>query len=108
MIAQMFKKLSLSFGVQVLAKWQGMDMQEVYQDWADAMQDISLGAINHGIKLSKQQPYPPNQGEFIAYCQTYKPSMPLMIESKLTPEQIEENRKRIAGIAAMLAKGKAA
>lgn len=77
-------------------------MIDVYADWAEALDGCTIGAISHGIELSKKGQHPPNQGEFVAHCQTYNPPMPILIESKLSPEQIEINRKRIADIVAQL------
>jgi hypothetical protein len=55
------------------AKWQGIPMQEVYLDWAEALAGCSLGSINDAIRISRIEQHPPNQGEFLAYCQQYKP-----------------------------------
>lgn len=55
------------------AKWQGIEMREVYLDWAEALGDCSLGAINDAIRISRIEQHPPNQGEFLAYCMQYKP-----------------------------------
>ena len=98
----------MAFGNQMAAKWGGMNMAEVYADWAESLDGCTIGAISHGIELSKKCQHPPNQGEFVAHCQSYKPAMPIMIDCKLSPEQIESNRKRIAKIAEMLAGSKAA
>jgi hypothetical protein len=106
---RIFQKLSLSFGNQLVAKWHGLNMQDVYADWAEALADCSLAAINHGILISKTHPHPPAQGEFLAYCRQYNPvSNVLKIESKLSPEKIADNQRRIAEIAAMLARNKQA
>ena len=83
-------------------------MQAVYADWAKALGELSLGAIDHGVNAAGDCPHPPSRGEFKALCQAYKPAMPLMIESKLSPEQIAVNKKRIADISAMLAARKSA
>lgn len=87
-----------------MSKWQGIDLQEVYADWSEQMQDFSLGAINHGIEVSKKGDHPPSQGEFIKNCRGYKPPEFIKIGVKLTPEQIEKNKQRIAEIARNLAK----
>jgi|WetSurMetagenome_2_1015567.scaffolds.fasta_scaffold314404_2 hypothetical protein len=55
------------------AKWQGIEMLEVYVDWADALSECSLGAINDAIRMSRIEQHPPNQGEFLYYCQQYRP-----------------------------------
>lgn len=108
MVERVFQKLALAFGNQVSAKWGGMNMQDVYQDWADALRDCSLGAINYGIEQSKKDAHPPSQGEFVKHCQQYQPAQLLKLESKLSPEQIEKNRARIAEITKSLSMRKQA
>lgn len=98
--------MSLSFGVQVFAKWQGMDMQEVYADWSESMQEFSLGSINYAIETAKELQHPPSQGEFKTLCRGYKPALPTMLGHKLSPEQIEKNRVRIAEMVKSLASKK--
>lgn len=70
---RVFQKLLLAFGNQMQAKWQGIEMREVYLDWAEALGDCSLGAINDAIRQSRISQHPPNQGEFLEYCRQYKP-----------------------------------
>lgn len=84
-------------------------MQDVYTDWAEALAGCSLAAINHGITQAKNGQHPPSQGEFLAHCRAYKPNdCVLKLELKLSPEQVEINRKRIAEIAEMLSRKKQA
>lgn len=83
-------------------------MQAVYDDWADAMQGLTLGAINHGIELSKSERNPPNQGEFVDHCRKYRPEGVLKLSHRLTPEELERNRERIAKIAVEFALRKSA
>ena len=106
-VEKLFRKLGLAFGNQMLAKWSGMNMQEVYADWAEELQDFTLGAIAHGIPLAKALPHPPSQGEFKDLCRTYRPPVPLMIGKQITPEQLEKNRQKIAELAATLARKQA-
>lgn len=84
-------------------------MQDVYADWAEALAGCSLAAINHGIGMAKNGQHPPSQGEFLAHCMTYKPNNHVLkLELKLSPKQVEINRKRIAEIAEMLSRKKQA
>jgi hypothetical protein len=85
-----------------MSKWQGINLQDVYADWADNMQGLSLGSINHGIEVSKVGDHPPSLGEFIKNCKGYQPAQLLKIECKLTQEQREDNKRRIAEIAKKL------
>jgi hypothetical protein len=106
---KVFQKLLMAFGNQLSAKWDGLPMQDVYQDWAEAMQQLTLGSINYGIEESKKNVHPPSQGEFIAHCKRFNSQSNLLkIESKLSPEKMEDNRKRIAEIARRMARSKAA
>lgn len=99
----------MKFGNQLFAKWHGLNMQDVYKDWAEALSGCTIGAINCGIALAGNEPHPPNQHEFIAHCQKYIPvSVVPKLGNNFTPEQIEINKKRIADIVANFAKGKAA
>lgn len=89
----------------MIAKWQGIDMHNVYQDWAEALQECSLGSINHAINLSKLEEHPPSQGAFLALCKTYKPAL---IEHRLDKPKtsIDEGIKRIAEMRDILARNK--
>ena len=106
---RVFQKLLLAFGNQMQAKWHGLDMQAVYQDWAEALYGCSLGAIDNAIYLAKQSEHPPNQGEFKELCRLYKPPVDesTMLADKsrewspVTKEKAQEN---LARIKAMLAK----
>lgn len=83
-------------------------MQAVYADWAERMQDLSLGSIDFGIKVCGDMPHPPSKGEFFNACRGYNPPQLLKIESKLSPEQREANKQRMADIAKSLARSKQA
>tara|TARA_R110000803_G_scaffold76409_3_gene141011 strand:+ start:922 stop:1215 length:294 start_codon:yes stop_codon:yes gene_type:complete len=88
------------------AKWQGLDMHEVYGDWAHSLQDLSLGAINHGIELSEHEEHPPNLGKFRKLCQGYKPPVDEsnMITKQFNPISQNDGLKRFENIRDMLAK----
>jgi len=75
-------------------------MQMVYQDWAESMQDFSLGAIRYAIEKSGNMPHPPNKGEFIETCREYAPKQNnvFRIGHQLTPEQQQKNRERLNGL----------
>ena len=69
------------------AKWDGLDMQAVYQDWTEALYSCSLGAIDNAIYLAKQSEHPPNQGEFKEFCRLYKPPVD---ESKMLTDRSKD------------------
>lgn len=82
------------------SKWDGIDMQLVYQDWAEALHDCSLGAIDFAITKSKLCTHPPSQGEFKALSKDYTPPVDesMLIgkaESTITKEQAMENLAKI-------------
>ncbi len=84
-------------------------MQAVYQDWAESLENLTLASINHGIEVSGNAPHPPSKGEFIANCKTFRPdNQVLKLESKLTEEQKEINKARIAEMVKTLARSKQA
>jgi hypothetical protein len=85
----------LAFGNQMQAKWQGISMQDVYLDWAEALQQFSLGAINHGIKLARVEAHPPSQGEFINFCKQY---LPPLIENRLEKLHVKDTAVGLAKI----------
>lgn len=81
-------------------------MTEVYEDWADELGCFTLAAINHGVNLAKREKHPPSQGEFMAYCRTYRHIGNVMIEHKISEEQRQKNIQRIHELVSSLAKGK--
>lgn len=107
MIQRIFKNMTSAFGKKMFDMWAGLDMQEVYADWADALQACSIGAIQYGIYLAKseQSREPPTQGQFVAMCKKYVPEINHnQLDHKLTPEQMAANKKRISEIAAEFAR----
>lgn len=84
------------------AKWQGIDMELVYIDWAEALQHYSLGAINYAIGEAKNEQHPPSQGMFIEFCKRYKPPLnDLRLEKKKIVS--EDGLKKIEEMKEMLA-----
>ena len=71
----MFQKLLLAFGNQMQAKWQGIEMLAIYQDWADELASYSLGSINHAIRLCRSQEHPPSLSKFMENCKKYIPEI---------------------------------
>lgn len=88
------------------SKWQGIDLQEVYADWAQSMKDFTLAQINHGIEVSKEQEHPPSLGEFMNLCRQYRPPQMLKISYKISYEQMEKNKAKIHELAEALRKRK--
>lgn len=92
-IERVFQKLLMAFGNQMAAKWNGLNMTEIYEEWADTLKPMSLGAVNHAIELAKAEQHPPSLGEFTIYCRKYVPPTPMMLEKKfeISKEKAAEN-----------------
>lgn len=106
-VQRIFQKMALGFGRSALDMWADMEMQAVYEDWADALQGCSMGAIQYGIEAAKDgiDPKPPTRGQFKALCKKYQPVQNVYrIAHRLTPEELEANKKRIEEVIAGLAK----
>lgn len=102
-LERVFQKLTLAFGNQMQAKWQGIDMELVYSDWAESLQEYTLGAINNAIDLAKQQEHPPSLGSFASLCKAYKPPL-IAIRLEKPKTNSEEGLRRIAAIRDQLCK----
>ena len=102
-MGRVFQKLILAFGNQMQAKWQGIDIQEVYRDWAEKLQNFSLGAINHAILLAQDSEFPPSLGSFCELCRQYKPQMNDLRLEKLHVKDTEKGMAEIHRIKEMLA-----
>lgn len=103
--------MALGYGRKVFDMWGELDMQDVYEDWADELQGCSIGAIKFATETAKKEllEKPPTQGQFIAFCKKYQPVGNVhRLAHRLTPEQLEANKKRIAELAAGLIKKKSA
>lgn len=88
----------------MLSKWQGLNIQDVYLDWVEAMQGMTLGAINHAIEMSKSNIHPPSQGEFIAHCRHYVVPVNNLLLVHKSPERNEENLEKIRQMKEILAR----
>lgn len=99
--------MTTAFGSQWTSKWAAVgDINTVYEDWAEDLASMSLGAIKWAIVQCRKDGHPPNVGEFVNRCKQYKPAdAPLKLERKFTEEEMEINRARIAKIKADLAAG---
>lgn len=78
------------------AKWDGLNLDEVYKAWAEPMQTFSLGSINHGIEVSILNEHPPSLGKFMENCKGYKPPI---IEQQLPHLHVVDKEKGLARIA---------
>lgn len=83
------------------AKWQGIELQEVYKEWAQVLYNCSVGAIEFALIESRIRHHPPSLGEFLEYTAKYIPKQ-LQIEGRtpypqnyLTKEEINRRVKTI-------------
>jgi len=93
----------------MLSKWQGLNMQDVYSDWAEALGHLTIGAINYGITESKANKHPPSQGEFIINCRDYcNPIIPdsHMITKKTKPLTKDEAKSRLKELKRMMSESR--
>jgi hypothetical protein len=95
----------------MLSKWQGINIQEVYADWAESLGHLSIGAINYGIGESKGNQHPPSQGEFILNCRGYcPPYVPPREDNMLTQKRNiehltpEQKLSKLAELKTMIAR----
>jgi hypothetical protein len=84
---RIFSRLTMAFGNQMVAKWEGLNMHDVYEDWAEQMKNFSLGALKHGLDVARQKEYPPSQGEFISYCKTSQRFDKPMNDNEMLPSK---------------------
>ena len=91
------------------AKWQGIPMVEVYEEWANVLYGCSFEAIKYAIGLSQNEEHPPSLGQFLAFCQKYRPpkEYPQMIANEYSSDKFtvskEEGLERINKIKEMIA-----
>ena len=64
---------------------------DIYCVWAESMQDLSIGAIQHGVELSKQDEHPPNLGKFMDHCRKYKPKQ---VEARLNKNPVSQEKAK--------------
>lgn len=78
-------------------------MQDVFADWADDLQDLTLGQIGYAVELSRKESMPPNIGDFIKRAKEYRPDDEMLkLPRKFTQEEKERNRKRVESLAKTL------
>lgn len=98
---KIFQRLATAFGSHWTSKWQGLDLDIVMDDWADDLNDMSIGQIKHAIEICRNKPMPPNLFEFKDACRVYSPnknSNLFAIGRKRTEEEREIAKKFMAEI----------
>jgi hypothetical protein len=94
----------MALGNKISIMWRGMEMQDLYDDWAQELRDFTLGAIDLGIKKSRDLDNAPTLGMFKNFCREYNPADTVVkIGRKFSPEERANNMQRLDAIKRMLA-----
>jgi len=65
-----FQQITFAFGNLMKNRWEGLDMNDVHEDWIKELSGFTIGALRYALKQSKLKEYPPSQGEFREFCRT--------------------------------------
>ena len=110
-IERLFSRLAALYGAAFGRQWEGTNIADVKTVWAEKLGGFEdkPQAIKGALDALDEHPYPPTLPEFIILCRTAarrigtdKP----LLECKLTPEQIERNKQRVAEMISGLMKAK--
>jgi hypothetical protein len=100
------------YGSKFADLWRGTDAAAVRRMWAEKLGGFhdKPEAIKSALDALDERPFPPTLPEFIGLCRDAARRMgptTAALPHKLTPEEVERNKQRIAEIAAGLSKAKA-
>lgn len=111
-IEKLFQKFEDFYGAKWAAQYGAFPRERVKRTWAEELAGFADkgDAIAQAFNAQKSSPFPPTLPEFLALCREAARRIgdkaPLALPHKLTPEEIERNRKRAAEMIAGLAKAK--
>ena len=110
-INRLFGHFEALYGAKFSSLWQGTDIANVKRMWAEKLGGFEdkPQAIKGALDALDEHPYPPTLPEFIILCRTAARRMGTdkpLLECKLTPEQIERNKQRVAEMISGLMKAK--
>jgi hypothetical protein len=95
------------YGNRFASQWDGADIQNVKQVWAEELGGFSEMPEAIGYAFKNLDPkFPPSALEFKELCRRAPRKEVMALPHKLTPEEIERNRQRIAEIASGLGRAK--
>lgn len=109
-VERIFGHISALYGSKFLDMWRGQDVNAVKAIWSEKLGGFSdkPHAIKAALDALDEKPFPPTLPEFLHMCRDaarrINPTA-LQLEHKATPEQIENNRRRIREITESLFKG---
>lgn len=107
-VERIFAHMMGLYGSRFLDMWRGTDLVEVKALWAEKLGGFvdKPDSIKAAINALDDQPTPPSLPIFLHLCREAARRMgdpkPKALDHKLTPEEIERNRKRAAELLAGL------
>lgn len=111
-VSKLFSHMSALYGTRFTDLWKDCDLADVKHTWAEELASFTDNPECFGLalkSLTNENRFPPTLPEFVAICRRhYKRPMPVMLEHKLSAEDIEKNRQRVKGLAEQLARGMSA
>lgn len=109
-INRIFDEFSAYFGKHFADMWASSDPENVKRVWAEKLAGFKdcPEVIKHALDCAARAKFPPTLGEFLELCRNAprKEAPPPALPHKLTPEELEANRKRAADLIAKFAKSK--
>jgi len=104
MIDNLFMKFAAFYGQQFLAKWQGIDIKMVKNEWEDALSVFHEKSILIALNNCRENnPYPPSLPEFIQLCKQFRFTEQKALPQK-PPKFNPDNMTKIQEIKEMLRK----
>ena len=105
-VDRLFERFALRWAKSFLKDYEGLDIELVKQEWIDDLSKFTLPQVSHAFEALKDQTFPPSLPTFCAYCKAAPPPVTAKLPEKFTPEQLQENRERVAGLFEVLARAK--
>lgn len=114
-VEKLFQKFEDWYGAKWAAQYGSFPRERVKATWAEELAGFASipGAIADALTVQKADEWPPTLPKFLQVCRDQArrigtaPKGPVL-EHKLSPEEIQRNRERIAAISASLSKKQAA
>lgn len=102
-VDMLFTKLSLIYGRDFLSRWDGLELQDVKNDWAHELAGVSLESVRYALKNLPAQKAP-TVLEFRNLTRNAPPPVFTRIEApKANPEVVKaalEKARKALGVAA--------
>ncbi len=108
-VNRIFEYQECLHGNRAAAMWEGTNIAAVKLMWRTKLAGFRIEAIKRALGETDELQFPPSLPTFITLCRNAERSIGTdkpMLECKLTPEQIERNKQRVAEMIAGLMKAK--